>query len=196
MKTCRVVDCQAPVHKDGVSYCTEHKTWVSRLSAEDYKEYRHKNYLRNRHRYLTYANARRAELRFKSEYNAYMLEYKSRPDKHIKRSVARLKVEAKRKGIAFDADYMKTLELAPPLTCICCGITLDYKMGRSMGKGALPDAPSIDKVIPELGYVPGNVNIICWRCNRLKNNGTATELRAVADYIDGHLNTRAANAGN
>lgn len=48
------------------------------------------------------------------------------------------------------------------------------------------DSPSIDRVIPELGYVPGNVRVISVRANTLKNNGTVDELKAVIAYMEDH----------
>lgn len=44
--------------------------------------------------------------------------------------------------------------------------------------------PSLDRIDSSQGYVPGNVAVISWRANTLKNNGTAEELRAIADWID------------
>ncbi len=45
--------------------------------------------------------------------------------------------------------------------------------------------PSVDKVIPELGYVKGNVSIISWRANWLKSNATLDELKALVVYVSG-----------
>ncbi len=42
---------------------------------------------------------------------------------------------------------------------------------------------TIDKVIPELGYVPGNVYVISWRANKLKSNMNLTELQQIMNYI-------------
>lgn len=44
---------------------------------------------------------------------------------------------------------------------------------------ARPASPSLDKIIPSLGYVPGNVRIISARANLLKNDATVDELRAI-----------------
>lgn len=56
------------------------------------------------------------------------------------------------------------------------------------GGGAGSDnTPSLDRIIPEKGYVKGNVRIISMRANRIKDNGTAEEHRRIADYIDGLL---------
>jgi hypothetical protein len=44
----------------------------------------------------------------------------------------------------------------------------------------------LDRVIPELGYVPGNVAVISLRANTMKQDATAAELRVLADWIDNH----------
>lgn len=66
--------------------------------------------------------------------------------------------------------------------CPCCGVT--FSNGEGTGKFGSPTVPSIDKIIPSLGYVPGNVAIICVRCNTIKNDATSAELRRIADWID------------
>ena len=44
-------------------------------------------------------------------------------------------------------------------------------------------SPTLDKTIPALGYVPGNIAVISWRANRLKNNGTLEELEALVEWM-------------
>jgi hypothetical protein len=52
-------------------------------------------------------------------------------------------------------------------------------------------SPSIDRIDSTKGYVPGNVWIISYRANRIKNNATADELILLAtrlkDYETGRL---------
>lgn len=45
------------------------------------------------------------------------------------------------------------------------------------------DSPSMDRTDPTKGYVPGNVQIISWRANRIKNDGSAEEHQRIADYL-------------
>ena len=53
------------------------------------------------------------------------------------------------------------------------------------------DSPSIDKIIPEKGYVKGNVAIISQLVNRVKNNAkTPEEIRQVADWYKKELEKR------
>ncbi len=67
-----------------------------------------------------------------------------------------------------------------PKVCPVLGIELyngPYKAGT--GKHPKDHSPSIDRIIPKLGYVKSNVRIISFRANTLKGNATAAELRAV-----------------
>lgn len=58
-----------------------------------------------------------------------------------------------------------------PEKCPVLGLSLkrgDY--------GAKYNSPSIDRIIPGLGYTKGNVRIISYRANWLKNNATPEEI--------------------
>jgi hypothetical protein len=41
-------------------------------------------------------------------------------------------------------------------------------------------SPSLDRIIPERGYVPGNVRVVSDRANRLKGKRSLEELRRLA----------------
>lgn len=45
------------------------------------------------------------------------------------------------------------------------------------------DRPSLDRINPDRGYVPGNVQVISFRANTLKNNATREELAKVLAYM-------------
>ncbi len=45
------------------------------------------------------------------------------------------------------------------------------------------DAATLDKIVPSLGYVPGNIAVISHRANRVKSCATLSELRKLADWI-------------
>jgi hypothetical protein len=45
------------------------------------------------------------------------------------------------------------------------------------------NAPSIDKIIPELGYVKGNIMIISLKANLMKNNASKEELLNFAEFF-------------
>jgi len=46
-----------------------------------------------------------------------------------------------------------------------------------------PNSPSLDRIVPALGYIPGNVQVISLKANVIKNDATVEELEAVARYM-------------
>lgn len=69
-----------------------------------------------------------------------------------------------------------------PSYCPVLGIEIRYCQGKI---GFIDHSPSMDRIVPRLGYVPGNVRIISWRANRLKQDATLDELLAIVSYIKG-----------
>lgn len=68
-------------------------------------------------------------------------------------------------------------DISVPDRCPVLGLLLD---------GSCRDRkPSLDRVVPSLGYVKGNVRVISFRANRIKSDATADELRAVLSYTEG-----------
>ena len=65
-----------------------------------------------------------------------------------------------------------------------CPIFPHLKLEFSNGRKSRPDnIPTLDKIIPALGYVPGNVAVISMRANRLKSDASVEELQAILDWI-------------
>ena len=85
------------------------------------------------------------------------------------------KRRAKEAGYAFDIDWR---DLTIPDVCPVLGIPIVKGQKKSSD-----NSPSIDKVIPSLGYVKGNVRIISSRANRLKSDATLQELQALVRYL-------------
>lgn len=77
--------------------------------------------------------------------------------------------------INIDPEYMKSLDF--PKTCPVLGIPIHY------GSDIRSDnSPSIDKFYPDLGYIKGNVQIISWRANRFKSDGSPEEWEEIAEW--------------
>lgn len=72
-----------------------------------------------------------------------------------------------------------------PTHCPVLGIELDYpeRSGRRGKDLAKPNWPSLDRRDPNRGYVPGNVFVISFRANTLKNNGSLQEFEALCAYL-------------
>lgn len=68
-----------------------------------------------------------------------------------------------------------------PSHCPILGIELG-PVGAQQGKR--PDnMPTLDRLIPALGYIPGNVSVISMRANRIKDAGTVQEHEAIAAWM-------------
>jgi hypothetical protein len=86
---------------------------------------------------------------------------------------------ARSRAKAFDVPFTITVEdIYIPKFCPILGIEL--KLGIMYNT---ENSPTLDRVIPELGYVPGNIGVISFRANRLKSSATVEELEAMIKYI-------------
>lgn len=79
-------------------------------------------------------------------------------------------------GVPFD---LKLADIVVPEFCPVFGMRLVKNKGFPRD-----NSPTLDRTIPELGYVVGNVRVISYRANCIKSFGTADEHRAVAKYLD------------
>lgn len=73
---------------------------------------------------------------------------------------------AKRSNLPFDLDSEHLLKLwdASKGCCVLTGRKFDLAAWGEKGR-VNPDAPSIDRIIPKLGYVKGNVRLITYHMN-------------------------------
>lgn len=84
---------------------------------------------------------------------------------------------ARKRARAAGVPFALLLSDIPPVPEVCpaLGIRLRHTTGC-----AQDCSPSLDRLTPELGYVPGNVAWISKRANTIKQNATPAELAAVA----------------
>jgi hypothetical protein len=98
---------------------------------------------------------------------------KRKNEKNRKRSrktamLSSAKERAKKRGYPFD---ISPSDIIIPDICPVLGIPLFVSEGKQSH-----NSPSLDKIIPEKGYVRGNIAIISSRANMLKNDATFEEI--------------------
>ena len=90
--------------------------------------------------------------------------------------LARAKSRAKKNNLAFNIELD---DIVIPERCPLLGIKIESTEVRNS-----PNNPSLDKIIPEKGYIKGNVWIISNRANTLKNDATLTELKTLVENLE------------
>lgn len=88
----------------------------------------------------------------------------------------------RKKGNVSKTDWEFTVQMSDiewPTHCPILGLELDW-----FAESAQENSPSYDRIDHTKGYTPGNVAIMSWRANRIKNDGTAEEHRKIADWLD------------
>jgi len=85
------------------------------------------------------------------------------------------KSRAKKRGVPFQ---LTPADIEVPAVCPILGIPI--QRSREL---LAPGSPSLDRIIPTLGYVPGNVAVISQRANTIKNSGTAAEHERIAEWM-------------
>jgi hypothetical protein len=106
---------------------------------------------------------------------------KSTPEE--KKMLNRAKARAKKNNIPFS---ITEKDIVIPETCPVMGIKLEHHRGRS---GAYKNSPSLDRIVPEKGYVPGNVRVISQLANQCKGNASQEEMLAFAKWVIANSNS-------
>lgn len=83
----------------------------------------------------------------------------------------RARARARRRDLPFT---LRRKDVRVPLVCPVSKRTLE------LGAGRTARSPSLDRICPGLGYVPGNVRVVSDEMNRLKSDHSAAKLRDLA----------------
>ena len=133
--------------------------WCAECSKIYYAENRNKLLAQKRRHYLENAE-----------------EYSNRNSaQYVKNYVARLLAAAKRRAKKRNVPFsLGVSDIVIPDICPVLGIKL-----APSPKSSSFNSPSLDRIIPSLGYIPGNVIVVSLKANQIKNCSTIEELEAV-----------------
>jgi len=141
-------------------------------------EYCRTYYANNRKREI--GRATRSQNKDRNKTNAYKRNLNRSTPLNICLQQARRR--AKLKNIPFNIS-IDDLEI--PSICPVLGITLQVNTVH-----AKDNSYSLDRIIPELGYVKGNVEVISHKANSIKNNASIEELEKVLCWLKEKLNEK------
>lgn len=87
------------------------------------------------------------------------------------------RARAKEKGLPFDltTEYLEEIWTG---VCPAFGVSLDIKAKKDE-----QDHAQLDKIIPDLGYVRGNVVWLSQRANRIKDDASVEDLERLLEWL-------------
>ena len=97
-------------------------------------------------------------------------------ENYILNMLRQAKKRAREKNIEFD---LTSEDIQIPFLCPVLNIPLFHGPNIKQHKGS----PSLDRIDNNKGYIKGNIQIISWRANDLKRNGTIEEFESIIQYI-------------
>lgn len=168
-KTCARCLCEKPLTE-----FEKTETGIFRSQCRECRSWKRKYYQANRESEITRATKHQNADRNKT--NKYKRDQmRKHPERYLCQSA---KSRAKKTGIPFD---LTTKDIIIPPVCPILGIPL--KINDAL---CGPDSPSLDRIIPELGYVKGNVLVLSHRANTIKSDATLEELKQVVAFLEEH----------
>lgn len=97
----------------------------------------------------------------------------------VKRMLYRAKARAEQKGILFD---LQECDVSIPDVCPLLGTPFSFHLGKPT-----PYSPSLDRIVPELGYTKGNVMVVSMRANVAKNDLSLDELKLLVENLEKYV---------
>jgi len=111
----------------------------------------------------------------------------SEKQQHLKIYLRNARSRARRDNVSFDITY-EYLEKIATNECPVFGTRFEWGTSK-LGKGITKDnCPTLDRILPNKGYIKGNVAFISYKANRIKDNGTMQDHYAIADWIWERIN--------
>lgn len=146
---------------------------------------------------------RKYKERHKDKVDAYNAEYRMRPEvcermreyhqnrqktksleSKFKEMVHRCQDRAREKGVPCSITW-KDIKAVYTDICPILNMPLNW---NSSSTGRSESTPSVDRIIPELGYVPGNIKIISNLANMMKSYATKEQLLTFSKNIENYMN--------
>jgi ribosomal protein L37AE/L43A len=97
----------------------------------------------------------------------------------LSRTCSQAKIRAKKQNVPFNITRQDLIDMFPADN-LCPVLKVPFEWGTKTNKD---HSPSLDRMIPELGYVKGNIKFISYKANRIKNDATIAILENLIKYM-------------
>lgn len=116
----------------------------------------------------------------KKEQHHWTYGHRRRPEYNMWRNAKR---RAEKYGLPFTIERD---DITIPSRCPVLGIELRHDYNGQKGS-SIANSPSLDRIIPELGYTPDNILVVSRLANNIKSNATIDQIGAVFAYYQARL---------
>lgn len=107
----------------------------------------------------------------------------SKPNSRLRfrKLVDQAKWRARRDNVSFSITVDDIIKLfTEGDKCPVLGIPMYFNFG---GNGPAENSPSLDRLVPKLGYTPSNITVISYRANAIKRDASLEELQALVSWM-------------
>jgi hypothetical protein len=101
----------------------------------------------------------------------------------------RAKDRASKNNLDFNITKDHVVSMLNIGVCQATGLKLNLTFGKEKLN---PLGPSLDRINPKIGYIVGNVRMVCWIFNRAKGDGSDNDVWLLAEALNAIKNTQAA----
>ena len=118
----------------------------------------------------------------KSEYSQALYRSRDPLTRWVNATHSDIKGRSKRKGLDFGLtkELLLGLMKSQHNTCVYCDSEFDMNGTQTDHR----KSPSVDRLIPEQGYIESNVVLCCSRCNTIKNDASLKELQMLTKNLE------------
>ena len=104
----------------------------------------------------------------------------------LQRRIYRFFINAKNRSANHNIKFNLTREYLEAIVTTHCpifGVEFDWRQHKLGKRKTAPNAPELDRIVADDGYIIGNVVFICGEANRIKQHGTMQQHYQIADFI-------------
>ena len=105
-------------------------------------------------------------------------EYRKLGKNYIYLMWSRAKQRAQQKNIDFNIELSDIV-----IPKVCPVLKAPFEIATT-GRGPGDFSPSLDRIIHELGYVKGNIEVISFKANRIKSDAGIEDVKSVLEYME------------
>jgi ribosomal protein L37AE/L43A len=128
-----------------------------------------------------YAEKRRANPTKQTQQQYTKNSFNKDPFKfRMSRTCSQAKIRAKKANVPFSITRQDLIDMFPADN-LCPILKVPFVWGTKHNKDL---SPSLDRMIPELGYTKENVRFISYKANRIKNDSTIEILKNLIKYME------------